>query len=116
MIYGIGTGLVSVQTALDAPDGLFTAAEKALIASRPDQAQARAGRLAGKRAAACALRLTWPGAEAEIEILEDASGVPTAAMRGAAAEKAAAAGVTRLELSLSGEGDCAFASAFAIMD
>ena len=116
MVYGVGTGLVSTQKARKTPDAAFTAAELALIASRPSPDHARASRLAGKAAARAALRLPKEVPDAEIEILETPWGAPVLSLHGTAAQWAAERGAAGVELGLSGEERFCIAAAVAISD
>ena len=119
-IYGIGTDLVKIsriEHAMKREQFLrrcFTAGEIVLLHNRAESA---AGRWAAKEAAAKALRTGflgfWPN---EIEILRDEAGGPSVVLHGRAAELAAQAGVTKILISISHEGEYAVGFAAAVKE
>lgn len=123
----VGLDLVRVQDVADAiarfgdryVARVFTAAEAAYCAAAPGPiaAQRFAARFAAKEAARKVLRagptdagLGWR----EVEVCRDADGGPALRLHGAAAARAAAAGVTDLAVSLTHEAEWAAAVVTAV--
>lgn len=82
----------------------FTDAEIAYCQSQPSPPSSFAARWVGKEAVFKSLGVKSKGASAamkEIEILNDASGVPTVRLHGEAKAKAAEKGVSKILVSLS---------------
>lgn len=97
---------------------VFTAGEIAYCDSCAESSMHYAARFAAKEAVAKALGtgfaegVTW----ADIEVLRSGTGVPTVKLHGGAAKVAAAAGVTRVLLSLTHTRTTAGASALLLSD
>lgn len=120
MIYGVGTDILSLErlSRILEHDGSFekkvyTPRELELIRSRPEPLCCCATRFAGKEAVFKALRLDGNTRWTEIEILSEPDGAPRVQLLGAAAQYAAARGVTAVQLSLSYEDK--YACAFAVV-
>ena len=110
MIVGIGIDAVEIERVADllarfeeAGRGrVFTAVELSLAGDGRRRAETLAARFAAKEATMKALGAgIGQGVEFnEIELLRDANGAPRVALRGGAAARAAAAGVTRVHVSM----------------
>ena len=121
MIHGVGTDILS-RARFGAPDAddpfirlAYTAAERAEAAARSDPNRWYCTRFAGKEAVFKSLGMNPDLARLdEIEILSDGFGAPRVRLLGRMADFAAAAGVTRVHLSLSWETE--YAVAFAVAE
>lgn len=93
---------------------LFTADERAYLASRPDPTGHAAARIAAKEAVYKAMQ-TLPGARAigwrDIEVVRDEAGRPAIRLGGLAARLAADQGGVRIQVSLTHSGTSAGAIA-----
>ncbi len=120
MIHGVGTDILS-RARFGNPDAddpfirrAFTAAEEALAAASDEPNRFYCVRFAGKEAVFKALRMDPDRARLdEIEIVSDEHGAPCVRLLGRMALQAAAAGVTRVHISLTWETDYALAFAVA---
>ena len=110
MILGLGIDLVETERlarALDRTQGfearVFTEGESADCAGRGDRVQALAARFAAKEACLKALGTGWAQGLGfrQVEVVRAAGGPPRLQLHGAAAERAASLGVTRIHVSLS---------------
>lgn len=82
-------------------DRVFTAGERADLAGRADPVPGLAARFAAKEAAMKALGVGLGAVDlAELEVRREPTGAPRLRLSGRAASRAAALGVTALELSL----------------
>lgn len=123
-VIGIGTDLTSVprvrrlleQHGPRFKARVFTAEECAACSARPDPAPHFAARFAAKEAALKAMGLGRTGVLrwTDAEVVRGAAGAPALALAGALQERAAAAGVNRVHLSLAHEGE--FALAFVVLE
>jgi holo-[acyl-carrier protein] synthase len=120
-VIGLGADLCSItrmRVALDrtprVAQRVFTNAERGFCERLADPSERFAARFAAKEAVlkamgvglgACAFR--------DIEVVSDAAGAPSIALRGAASELAAARGISRWHLSLSHDSDTAIAVVIA---
>ena len=109
MVLGLGIDLMETErlaTALSRTQGfeerVFTPEEIAFCAARKDRVQALAARFAAKEACLKALGTGWSAGLGfrQVEVVRDGEGPPTLRLHGAAAERAAALGVTRIHVSL----------------
>ena len=109
MVVGIGIDLVETEriaSALERTPGfeekVFTPAERSACAGRADRVQALAARFAAKEACLKALGTGWAAGLgfSQIEVVREDGGPPSLRLEGAAAERAAALGVTRIHVSL----------------
>jgi holo-[acyl-carrier protein] synthase len=110
MILGVGIDVVEtarLARALTRTEGfearVFTDGESADCASRGDRVQALAARFAAKEACLKALGTGWAAGLGfrQVEVVRASGGPPTLRLHGAAAERAASMGVTRIHVSLS---------------
>jgi holo-[acyl-carrier protein] synthase len=110
MIIGVGIDLVEVPR-MDAAlrrhgdrfaARVFTNGERAACERRGDRVLALAARFAAKEAFLKAIGTGWQGGLGfrQVEVTRQASGAPTIVLHGAAAAKAAQAGVVRIHVSL----------------
>ncbi len=119
MILGLGADLVAIARveALLRRHGerflarLFTAGERAECLSRPRPAAHLAARLAAKEAGRKALGTGWSAGIGwrDLAVRSDARGAPSLLLEGMARHHADALGVRRALVSLSHDGDYAFA-------
>jgi holo-[acyl-carrier protein] synthase len=119
MVIGVGTDLIEIERIAHSIDRygerflarVFTPRESAYCRRKKNSAESFAARFAAKEAAAKALGtgishgISW----LEIEVVREASGKPTLALTGRAAQQAAALGVARSSLSLTHSKDLALA-------
>jgi holo-[acyl-carrier protein] synthase len=120
MIIGSGIDLVEIrriQQSMDRfgdrfLDRVYTAMEKAYCLRKRRAAESFAARFAAKEAGAKALGtgISFGVSWLEIEVVREASGRPTIAFHGRAAEIAAHLGVVRANLSITHTADLAMAS------
>ena len=110
MILGLGIDLVETERlaqALARTQGfearVFTEGESADCAARGDRVQALAARFAAKEACLKALGTGWAQGLGfrQVEVVREDGGPPRLKLHGAAAERAASMGVTRIHVSLS---------------
>lgn len=121
MIYGIGTDILALQRMrqiLHADgqsyfDRVFTPDEMAAASAHPNQTQYYASRFAAKEAVFKCLRTDIAFRLNQIEIHSDDARRPSVVLTGQAQEIASAAGITRIDLSISYDGDYALAFAIA---
>jgi holo-[acyl-carrier protein] synthase len=92
---------------------IFTPGERAYCQQRGEPAQHFAARFAAKEAALKALGVPSGLRWHELEVQADPSGAPRLVLRGSAAAAAAAAGISRLHLSLTHSADTAAAVVIA---
>jgi holo-[acyl-carrier protein] synthase len=117
MIVGVGVDLTPIDRmarAMERHPGrlearLFTDGERAYCRARARAADHFAARFAAKEAVLKALRVPAGLRWHELEVVSSGDGAPGLALHGAAARAAAAAGVTRLHLSLTHAGGQAMA-------
>lgn len=115
MIAGVGVDLVRIERIQTAVarfgerflNRCFTTGERAACADAPARLAARfAAKEAVAKSLGTGLRgMTWR----EIEVVTDASGKPQVSLRGGAAARAQALGITGWEISLSHDGEYAVA-------
>ena len=120
MIHGVGTDILAFSRMGEMTEDdafvrrCFTEKERKEIFAREDAGRCLYTRFAGKEAVFKALRMSPDAAKLdEIEILSDENGAPCVTLLGSMAETAAAAGVARVQLSLSWETEYALAFAVA---
>jgi holo-[acyl-carrier protein] synthase len=121
-IRGLGTDLVEVERFRRAmqrraalPDRLFTDDERAYAFGQRDPVKSLAARFGAKEAVMKALGAGLGDFRfRDVEVVRAESGEPTLALRGAAAELAAASGVTAWQLSLTHTDTTALAVVIAL--
>jgi holo-[acyl-carrier protein] synthase len=94
-------------------DRLFTPEERVTDAGLPRTAESLAARFAAKEALAKSLGAGGGMLWTDAEVLVDAAGRPTLAVRGTVRARADALGVTRFHVSLSHDGGIASATVIA---
>lgn len=97
-------------------DRVFTAAEQAYAGRHRRRVERLAGRFAVKEAVFKVLGTGWRGRMAwtDIETVNDPLGKPQVTLRGAVAERAAALGIARIEVSITHARGLAVASAIGL--
>lgn len=122
MIHGVGVDILDYKTiepsVRDINDSfvrkIYTQAERELILSRPVPLNSFATRFAGKEAVYKAFGTNGDAFRLnEVEILENADGVPQVHLHGKAADLAKILGIQRISISLSYDGHFAIAYAVA---
>lgn len=124
MIYGVGSDIVAIgrmRQAIERWGGkllarLFTEAECAYCEGRPPRYQHYAARFAAKESLLKALGVGWRGGVRwlDMEVVADGQGRPLMRLTGVTASLAGLAGVNRILLSLSHDGDYALATVILV--